>query len=251
MPRKPRFFLPNVPVHVVQRGNNRQPIFFDEADYIAYLGWLEEAARRWACSVHAYVLMTNHVHLLLTPEGADGVSRALQYLGRRYVAYINDTYQRSGTLWEGRFKSSLVQTETYLLTCYRYIELNPVRAAMVEHPNDYRWSSYAHNADGQTDQLISEHPEYLKLGATEDGRRETYRQLFAVETPEERLKELRDCLQTGAPLGNDKFREQIEATLGRKVGASRRGRPKKPRQDSTKREARTRQQDDANKEVES
>ena len=108
MPRKPRFFLPNVPVHVVQRGNNRQPIFFDEADYIAYLGWLEEAARRWACSVHAYVLMTNHVHLLLTPEGADGVSRALQYLGRRYVAYINDTYQpRTASITRGALIASV------------------------------------------------------------------------------------------------------------------------------------------------
>jgi putative transposase len=115
MPRKPRFFLPGVPVHVVQRGNNRQPIFFDDFDRRVYLDWLKEAAERWSCRIHAYVLMTNHVHLPLTPDGADGVSRTMQYLGRRYVPYINDTYRRSGTFWEGRFKSSLVQTEAYLL----------------------------------------------------------------------------------------------------------------------------------------
>jgi putative transposase len=135
-------FLSDVPVHIVQRGNNRQAIFFADEDYRAYLGWLNEAATRWACAIHAYVLMTNHVHLLLSPTDPKGVSGLMQYLGRRYVPYINHRYRRSGTLWEGRFKSSLIQSETYLLLCHRYIELNPVRAAMVVAPGDYPWSSW-------------------------------------------------------------------------------------------------------------
>jgi putative transposase len=228
MPRKPRFFLPGVPVHVVQRGNNRQPIFFDDFDYRAYLDGLKEASERWACRIHAYVLMTNHVHLLLTSDGADGVSRTMQYLGRRYVPYINHTYQRSGTLWEGRFKSSLVQTEAYLLACYTYIELNPVRAGMVKHPGHYRWSSYARNACGETNALITEHAEFLRLASSDQARREAYRALFTGEPCAQTLKEIRDCMQTGTPLGNERFREHIEATLGKCVGRTQRGRPKKP-----------------------
>ncbi len=228
MPRKPRFFLPDVPVHVVQRGNNRQPIFFEGADYEAYLGWLGEASTRWACRVHAYVLMTNHVHLLMSPDDADSVSRAMQYLGRRYVPYINRSYQRSGTLWEGRFKSSLVQTEAYLLRCYGYIERNPVRAGMVADARQYPWSSYAHNAWGAANPLISEHVEYRRLGASDAERQEAYRALLAFMQPPETLKEIRDCLQTGTPLGNDRFRTSIEATLGKRVGRAQRGRPKKP-----------------------
>ena len=122
MPRKPRFFLPEVPVHIVQRGNNRQAVFFDDSDYRAYLNWLREAASRYGCDVHAYVLMTNYVHLLLTPRERESVSRVLQNVGRRYVPYINHTYSRTGTLWEGRFKASLVQEQGYVMACYRYID---------------------------------------------------------------------------------------------------------------------------------
>ncbi len=149
MPRKPRFFLAGVPVHIVQRGNNRQLIFFDTADYRKYLGWLKEGSERYGCTIHAYVLMTNHVHLLATPGDADAVSRMMQYVGRRYVPYINHAYGRSGTLWEGRFKSNAIDTEAYLMTCMRYIELNPVRAKVVEAPDDYPWSSYGSNGLGQ------------------------------------------------------------------------------------------------------
>jgi putative transposase len=144
-------------VHVVRRGNNRQPIFFDDFDRRVYLDWLKEASERWSCRIHAYVPLTNHVHLLLTSADADGVSRTMQYLGRRYVPYINDTYQRSGTLWEGRFKSSLVQTEAYLFAGSTDIELNPVRAGIAKHPGQYRWSSDAHHACGETTALITEH----------------------------------------------------------------------------------------------
>lgn len=145
---------------MVRRGNNRQPIFFEEADNLAYLAWLNESAERYDCAIHAYVLMTNHVHLLLTPKDAQSVSRMMQYLGRRFVPYINHRYGRSGTLWEGRFKSSLVQSEAYLLACARNIELNPVRAAMVARPAEYRWSSHRANAGGNTDALLRPHETY-------------------------------------------------------------------------------------------
>lgn len=152
----------------------------------------------------------------------------MQYIGRRYVPYINYSYGRSGTLWEGRFKSNLVETESYLLTCCRYIELNPVRAGMVERPEQYRWSSHSHNADGERNSLITEHPRYTALGRDRKQRQIAYRGLFGVEPNPDQLKKFRACLQTGTPLGNDRFRDEIERTLGCKVGKSSRGRPRKP-----------------------
>jgi len=131
MPRKPRFFVPGVPVHVAQRGNNRQPVLFGDNDYAVCLDWLAEAAAAHGLQVHAYVLMTKHIHLLTTPAEVRSVSATLQALGRRFVPYINRSYQRTGTLWDGRYKANPVQQEDYLLTCYRYIGLNPVRAGMV------------------------------------------------------------------------------------------------------------------------
>ncbi len=150
MPRKARFNLLGVPQHVIQRGNNREPCFFSEADYIRYLEDLQTAADKHECHIHAYILMTNHVHILVTPFKDMGISLMMQSLGRCYVKYINHAYQRTGTLWEGRYKASLVDSERYLLTCMQYIESNPVRASMVEHPGDYRWSSYSYNAYGRT-----------------------------------------------------------------------------------------------------
>lgn len=141
MPRKPRMYLPGVPAHVVQRGNNREACFFQDEDYQFYLAVLGDALKRYRVQLHAYVLMTNHVHLLMTPTDESGISRVMQHLGRLYVLYVNRTYRRSGTLWEGRHKSSLINATEYLLTCYRYIELNPVRAGMVAVPEEYRWSS--------------------------------------------------------------------------------------------------------------
>ena len=161
MTRLPRIALPSIPQHVIQRGNNRQPCFYADDDYHFYLECLGEAARKYHVSIHAYVLMTNHVHLLLTPAAMTGVSQVMQTLGRRYVRYINHTYRRSGTLWEGRYHASLVQADHYLLTCYRYIELNPVRAGMTDDPAGYRWSSYRCNALGQPDKLIEPHEYYL------------------------------------------------------------------------------------------
>ena len=227
MPRKPRFYVPDIPVHVVQRGNDRQAVFYDDADYQAYLRWLQEGARRYGNAIHAYVLMTNHVHLLVSPGDKDSLMRMMQYLGRHYVMYVNHTYGRTGTLWEGRYKASLVQEEAYLLTCYRYVELNPVRADMVKGPGQYRWSSYRHNALGKKDPVVTPHRLYNALSRSESERRARYRALFKAHVDEEQLKTIRAAWRTGTPLGNERFREQIESVVGRKVGQARRGRPRK------------------------
>jgi len=226
MSRKPRFFLPNTAVHAIQRGNNRQAVFFDDSDYQLYLDWLMLAAEKYSCRIHAYVLMTNHVHLLVTPENSDSLSRMFQYVGRFYVSYVNNTYGRTGTLWEGRYKASLVEEESYLLSCYRYIELNPVRAGMVKRIEDYPWSSYGHNAIASNNAVVSPHPLYLQLGKDEEQRCAAYRALFDMHLDSAVLEEVRDCLQTGTPLGNVQFKEQIEQALNVKVGQSKRGRPR-------------------------
>jgi len=148
MPRKPRFYMPGVPAHIVQRGNCRQVVFFDGNDYQSYLNWLAEGAIKYGCAIHAYVLMTNHIHLLMTPVSKDSISKTIQYVGRYYVTYVNARYGKSGTLWEGRHKGCIINSEQYLLSCMRYIELNPVRAGMVMTPIEYCWSSYAANAKG-------------------------------------------------------------------------------------------------------
>ena len=172
MPRKPRMYLPGVPAHIVQRGNNRDACFFSDIDYQYYLEVLGQGLRRYEVKLHAYCLMTNHVHLLMTPNDEMGISRVMQHLGRMYVLYVNRTYRRSGTLWEGRHKASLINAEEYLLTCYRYIELNPVVARMVRAPGEYRWSSYRRNALDEPNALIHEHLLYqqmagaLRTGAT-------------------------------------------------------------------------------------
>lgn len=149
MARLPRYFLPGQPQHVIQRGNNRNIIFAGENDYRFYLECLADASGKHSCDIHAYVLMTNHVHLLLTPHHKDSIAKTLQSVGRRYVQYFNHVYQRTGTLWEGRYKATLIDSEAYLLTCYRYIELNPVRAGLVSHPREYPWSSYRLHGEGK------------------------------------------------------------------------------------------------------
>lgn len=228
MPRKPRFYLPDLPVHAVQRGRGHQAVFYDEADYRAYLGWLQEGAERYQCAVHAYVLMTNHIHVLATPADAEGISRMMQYVGRRYVPYVNHHYGGSGSLWEGRYKASLVQEEGYLLACMRYIELNPVRAGMVKHPRAYRWSSYRANAEGRADAVLRPQQAYLALGRTAQQRKQAYRALFKAHIDDEKaLHSIRAAWQTGTPLGNDRFKKQVESKLKTSVGQDRRGRPSK------------------------
>ncbi len=172
--------------------------------------------------------MTNHIHLLMTPTDQEAISATLQALGRRFVPYINHCYGRTGTLWEGRFKASAVQEEGYLMACYRYVELNPVRAGMVERPGDYPWSSYRANAQGTHDPLVTPHPLYLAYGADAPERQAAYRSLFETHLDSGLVRNLRACLQTGTPFGNDRFRAQIEQALGVRVGYNSRGRPRKP-----------------------
>ena len=227
MPRQQRYRLPGVPQHVIQRGNNRQATFFDESDYFHYLEALREAADQWDCDIHAYVLMTNHVHLLMTPNQEVSIAKVMQSVGRKYVRHINGIYRRSGTLWEGRYKSSVIQSEHYLLTCYRYIELNPVRAGMVDNPGDYRWSSYRFNAHGKPSRLVTAHSEYTKLGSDDGERQYAYRELFRGDIENEQLHEIRDSLQQCRVLGNKRFRNEIEMALSIKTTPGKRGRPRK------------------------
>lgn len=226
MARLPRLDLPQVPQHIVQRGNNREPCFASEEDYSRYRQDLADAAAHCGCAIHAYVLMTNHVHLLVTGAARGAVSRMMQRLGRHYVVYFNALYQRTGTLWEGRFKSSLIDSHRYLLTCYRYIELNPVRAAMVADPADYHWSSYRCNALGEMDSLITPHPLYLALGAVASSRQSAYRDLFKSALGDDELADIRNHVQQQRALGTSRFQEEIEALLGRKAVLRPRGRPR-------------------------
>ena len=227
MPRQPRLDLPGVPQHVIQRGNNRQPCFLREQDYRCYVTQLNDAARSHDCRIHAYVLMTNHVHLLITPRAAGAVAQTMQSLGRRYVGYINATYRRSGTLWEGRYKSCLIDSQHYLMTCYRYIELNPVRAAMVDAPGAYPWSSYRCNAEGIVDMLVQPHEEYLGLGSTTEQRCAAYRSMFLDAIGQDRLDEIRVYIQQQRAWGTSRFQAAIEAELQRVAIARPRGRPSK------------------------
>lgn len=227
MPRQPRYFIPGIPQHVLARGVDRQAVFFHTDDYRLYLDTLHEAANRYDCAIHAYVLMTNHVHLLVTPAEERSLPLLMQAMGRGYVQRLNKLYARTGTLWEGRYKASLVQDNCYLLTCQRYIELNPVRAGMIKRPDDYPYSSYPHNALGSTDPLVSPHPTYLALGSSTRDRLSAYRKLFGENLPSEVLDTVRDTTNACLVLGNDPFRDQIEVMLGRSVRHGKRGRPKK------------------------
>jgi len=225
MPRQCRFQAAGVAAHVVQRGNNRQPCFFTEDDYLFFLSCLDKAAKRYRCGIHAYVLMTNHFHLLLTAELETGLSLFMKLLEQRYVQYVNRNYRRSGSLWDGRFRSSLVQSERYVLACYRYIELNPVRAGIVKHPIEYRWSSYSSNANGMPAARLTSHGEYLALGLDEAARRNAYGNLFVNELDRSLLKEIRGCAHGGYALGNDRFRSDIERVLMRPAAPRQPGRP--------------------------
>lgn len=217
MARLTRLYLPGCAQHVIQRGNNREACFYAEADYKAYLSFLKDSAKKYDVVIHAFVLMTNHVHLLVTPKGEQGVSRMMQAQGRKYVQYFNFCYERTGTLWEGRYKSTLVDAEHYLLTVYRYIELNPVRANMVAHASEYPWSSYRANSLGKEIQLLTPHPKYKQLGKTEEERQSAYRALFRGRMAEREIEEIREATNKSWALGNDRFKEQIEAKTGRRA----------------------------------
>ena len=226
MSRKPRFNLPGVPPHVIQRGHNRDPCFFSEEDYHRYRGDLIDAAEKNCAFVHAYVFMTNHVHLLVTPGHSFAITHMMQDLGRKYVRYVNSRYRRTGSLWEGRFKASLVDSEAYLLACMRYLELNPTRAGMVTHPGEYIWSSYKANAYGKQDDLVRPHPLYIALGANDTGRQHAYRELFYAQLDENDIHSIRDALNQELVLGREDFKDKVAQTLKRQTRLGIPGRPR-------------------------
>jgi len=229
MARLPRYVLPGQPQHIIQRGNNRQVIFAADADYQFFRNALVEAATKHGLAIHAYVWMTNHVHLLATPELDDSVSKVFQSVGRRYVQYFNVTYGRTGTLWEGRYRATVVDSERYLLTVMRYIELNPVRGGLAGHPRDYVWSSYCRNALGEAGlnaDWITSHREYLRLGRSVAERQSAYRQLFRAAVSGGDLAEIRDCTHKGWALGDERFRQQVEALGQRRAASMGVGRPR-------------------------
>ncbi len=225
MARLPRFFVPGVPLHVIQRGNNRTKVFGQIKDYQTYLDWLKESAQAHGCSIHAYVLMTNHVHLLVTPSHQESLPKTLQSLGRRYVQYFNAMYDRTGTLWEGRYRATLIEGEEYFLTCCRYIELNPVRAELVKHPRDYPWSSYHYHAEGKANNLLTAHSLYQRLGRSAEARQQAYRTLFRHHLSGETLDTIREATNKAWVLGSEKFKDRMAKKLDRRIEPLPRGRP--------------------------
>ena len=228
MPRRPRSDLAGFPLHIIQRGNNRSACFFSDAERAEYLLWLGRYAARFCVAIHAWVLMGNHVHLLVTPPSPAHASRLMQALGRRYVRYVNEGHERSGTLWEGRFRACAVHSEDYLLICMRYIELNPVRSGIARSPDEYRWSSYRGNALGCTDPLLTEHPLYTGLGTSPAERLRAYRQLFTGHIGDGELDDIRGATISGHLLAREKSRREFETERGRLLGPAPIGRPKAP-----------------------
>ena len=227
MPRRARIVAAGFPMHAILRGIDRAAIFFADEDYDCFKTKLSELATAESVAVHAYVLITNYVHLLMTPDTDAGVPRLMKGLGQRYVQYINRSHRRTGTLFEGRFRSSLIEAEAYLLACQRYIELNPVRAGMVQVPGDYRWSSYPANALGVTDKVITPHGLYSGLATSDEKRLAAYRGLFTETLPDTLVKQIRETTNGGFVLGNDRFAQQIASMIGRRTWRGSPGRPTK------------------------
>jgi putative transposase len=217
MPRRPRLVVPDIPLHIIQRGNNRQNCFYNDSDNLVYLDLLRRAAGGAQCKIHAYVLMSNHVHLLTTPSDENGPASMMKAVGERYVRYLNERYRRTGTLWDGRYRSCLIEDDSYLLVCHRYIELNPVRAGMVTHPSLYRWSSHQCNAYAQPNPMITPHGIMERLGADPFARMNAYRQLFSDALNEQQIAKIRDATNYNYACGSINFREAMESMLGRQV----------------------------------
>jgi putative transposase len=217
MPRRKRLLLPGVAVHIVQRGNNRLSCFYTEEDYLYYLKQLANQAEKHGCAIHAYCLMTNHVHLLLTPEKEDGPARMMKGVGENFVRYINRSQKRTGTLWEGRYRSGLVLGARHLLACYRYIELNPVRAGMVEHPAEYRWSSYRVNAQGESSALVKSHSFYVAIHEKKSERLAAYRELFRHQLEQELVADIRLATRGNFAAGQKEGLDEIEAMAGKRI----------------------------------
>jgi putative transposase len=227
MARMSRLALAGYPHHLIQRGNNRAAIFVDDEDRARYLALLREAAATARVALHAYVLMGNHVHLLATPASGDGLSRMMQALGRNYVGWFNQRHARSGTLWEGRFRSGLVEGDAHLLRCMRYIELNPVRAGIVQEAAEYRWSSARHHLGQHTDPLLTDHALYWSLGNTPFEREAAWRDFIAQPVAAGEAGEFTGACLRGVPLGSAAFLARINEATGRRVQPGARGRPRK------------------------
>jgi putative transposase len=225
MARLPRLALAGYPHHVMQRGNNRQAIFASAADYKSLLDLLEESAKKFDVAVHAYVLMSNHFHLLTTPQTQDGLPKMMQAVGRSYVRYFNDAQGRSGSLWEGRYKSTLIQTERYLLACMAYIDLNPVRAGLVGVPQDYPWSSHLHYLGARPDRLITPHALYWELGNTPFAREAAYAELVQNGVNPVQQAALTDATLRGWVLGEPNFVADLQKRTDRRVAKASAGRP--------------------------
>jgi putative transposase len=226
MARLPRLTLPGHPHHIIQRGNNRQAIFATDADYKTLLQMLEEQARKHHVAIHAYVLMSNHFHLLATPETADGIPLMMQALGRNYVRYFNRKQARTGTLWEGRYKSTLIQAERYLLACMVYIDLNPVRAGIVSEPADYPWSSHQHYIGRCPQKLITPQSLYWQLGNTPFARDIAYAELIRAGIGLSEERALTTATTQGWALGDLDYVEDLQRRTDRRVSKGKAGRPK-------------------------
>jgi putative transposase len=225
MARLPRLILPNLPHVVIQRGNDNQTIFRDDEDYQRFLGWLRESAKAYRVAIHAYVLMPNHLQLLATPADEEGLAAMMQKVGRLYVPWFNSKYGRSGTLFQGRFRTSVVDPQEYFLTCVRYIELRPVRSQLAAAPLDYRWSSHPHHAGVQPDALITDHVKFWELGNTPFQREAAYNELVQQGLGLQELEMLDGALLKGAPLGSHAFKLELERKTKRQILPAKRGRP--------------------------
>ena len=226
MARLPRLTLPGYPHHIVQRGNNRQAIFADSSDYETLLRLLEEYAKKFDVAIHGYVLMSNHFHLLATPKTEEGVPQLMQALGRSYVRYFNAKAKRSGTLWEGRYKSTLIQAERHLLACMVYIDLNPVRAGIAASPADYPWSSYRHNTGQRPDRLIAPHPLFWELGNTPFAREQAYSELVTAGLSSQQQQALTEATLRGWALGEADYVTELQRRTERRVSKGKAGRPR-------------------------
>ena len=224
MARQARYVVAEQPQHVIQRGNNRMTIFDTPSDYLFFRECLASAATRFECAIHAYVLMTNHVHLLVSHQYAFGISKVMQSVGRRYVRYFNDRYGRTGTLWEGRYRATVIDSDRYLLACYRYIEENPLRAGIASDPSHYPWSSYRSNALGMGDELVTPHKRFLALGASAASRQAAYRAMFTTASDRSAFALIRSATNTAWALGDNGFRSAI-SRLGRRAAPLPPGRP--------------------------
>ena len=225
MARLPRLVIPHQAHYLSQQGHDRQPVFRDSDDYVAYLAWLREASRKFGVAVHAYALLPERIDLLITPSDEEGPGKMMQWMGRHYVPYFNRKYKRTGTLWSGRYQATVVEGRAWFLECCRYMEMRPVLENAAAEPADYRWSSYAHHAGIQADPLLTDHPQYWQLGNTPFEREAAYRQMMERGMSRTEIDRIGAAARGGWPLGSESFKQELEKQAQRPVTPARRGRP--------------------------